>query len=414
MTRQPTELPSDWDRRKLGDLGQVVRGGSPRPAGDPQYFNGSFIPWLTVASLTTIPASQMRVTETAGFLTEAGARRSRTLEANTLVMSNSGATLGVAKILGIRCCANDGIGALIEQYSGDKEFICQFLNTQTEYLRDVVAPGNGQPNLNTSLIADIEVPFPSEPEQKAIAGVLRDADALISALAATIAKKRHVKYGMLQELLTGRTRLAGFEAEWTPVAVGQLGTFLKGRGIRRDDVRPSGIPCIRYGELYTTYSDYTAETVSFVQPDIAAAALPVRTGDILFAGSGETKEEIGKCVAYVGEKPAVAGGDIIVLRGTHYDPVYLASLLNTPAVAAQKARGGQGDAVVHINPSALADIKVMVPELPEQRAIAEVLQDADAEIAALERRLESAQSIKIGVVQELLTGRTRLSVEVAS
>ncbi len=258
------------------------------------------------------------------------------------------------------------------------------------------------------------LPLPSKAEQQAIGDALEHADEFIRALERLIAKKRNIKQGMMQQLLTGRTRLAGFDGEWTTVTVGQLGSFLKGRGIKRDDVRSSGIPCIRYGELYTTYVDYTASTVSFVQPTIAATALPIRMGDILFAGSGETKEEIGMSVAYVGDGPAVAGGDIIVLRGAGYDPIYLASLLNSPDVTAQKARGGQGDAVVHINWRVLAGIKVTVPPLPEQRAIAEVLQDADAEIASLERRLKAVRSMKTGMTQELLTGRTRLTMEDAS
>lgn len=410
MTTAMYELPTGWQTRPLGDLGRVVRGGSPRPAGDPRYFNGSFIPWLTVASLTAIPASQIRVSETAGCLTEEGANRSRTLLPNTLVLANSGATLGVAKILDLQCCANDGIAALIDQHTGNREFICQYLNTRTEYLRDVVAPGNGQPNLNTSLIKAIEVPFPPEPEQEAIAEVLGDVDDLITKLVRLIAKKRDVKQGMMQELLTGRTRLPGFTGDWREVELGELGVFLKGRGINRDQVRFSGVPSIRYGELYTEYHDYARETVSFVDPDVATSALPIRSGDLLFACSGETKAEIGMTVAYVGELAAVAGGDIIVLRGTGFDPIFLGSLLNTPSLAAQKASRGQGDAVVHIGAGALSTLRFRLPAIDEQREIAEVLQGVDAEVEALERRLDSARAVKVGMMQEMLTGRTRLPV----
>ncbi|MCL4203266.1 MAG: hypothetical protein KJ000_12260 [Pirellulaceae bacterium] len=106
------ELPADWDVNLIGDLGHVVRGSSPRPAGDARFFNGSFIPWLTVAALTNIPEHQLAVTETVGFLTEEGAKRSRVLIPGTLIIANSGATLGVAKLLDVKCCANDGIARL--------------------------------------------------------------------------------------------------------------------------------------------------------------------------------------------------------------------------------------------------------------------------------------------------------------
>jgi type I restriction enzyme S subunit len=352
----------------------------------------------------------MEVTATSGCLTEEGARRSRTLQADTLIMANSGATLGVAKLLKIRCCANDGIAALVDQRLGNREFLCYYLNTQTQYLRDIVAPGNGQPNLNTTLIGAIPVPFPSEPEQRAIAHALKDIDRLCTALERLVAKKRSIRQGMLQQLLTGRTRLPGFDQPWTRATLGDLGTFLKGRGVKRNDVRRSGVPCLRYGELYTDFANYTSVTRSFVSRDVAATALPIRFGDLLFAGSGETREEIGMCVAYVGEKAAVAGGDIVVLRVNGFNPIYLATLANTPPVANQKARAGQGGAVVHISGRALAAIRVEMPPRPEQDAIAEVVKDCDHEIDLVKQRLRKAQAVKQGMMQQLLTGKIRLPV----
>ena len=207
-------IPEDWSCRPIKEFASTVRGGSPRPAGDPRYFNGSFIPWLTVASLTGIPDSQLFVTETSTALTEEGANHSRTLAAGTLIVANSGATLGVAKILGIKCCANDGIAALQKvEKNVSAPYLAHYINTKTNYLRDVVATGNGQPNLNTGLISEFKVPLPpTKVEQEAIAEALSDADALIESLDQLIAKKRLIKQGATQELLTGRRRLPGFSA----------------------------------------------------------------------------------------------------------------------------------------------------------------------------------------------------------
>jgi type I restriction enzyme, S subunit len=159
------KISNDWEVKRHNEISRVVRGGSPRPAGDPKYFKGSFIPWLTVASLTAISDAQTTVTETEGFLTEEGSKLSRKLEKGTLILANSGATLGVAKILGIQCCANDGIAAFIEweENTIDKLYALYFLNTKTKYFRDVVAPGNGQPNLNTDLIGIEQICFPPLP-----------------------------------------------------------------------------------------------------------------------------------------------------------------------------------------------------------------------------------------------------------
>lgn len=229
-------IPEDWAIKSLGQISDPVRGGSPRPAGDPRFFNGTYIPWLTVAALTNIPESQLVVTETATCLTEEGSSRSRTLLPGTLIIANSGATLGVAKILGVRCCANDGIAALLNiDKNVSAEYLAHFINTRTVYLRDVVATGNGQPNLNTGLIGDFSVPLPAtKEEQEAIAEALGDADALIESLEQLLAKKRHLKQGAMQELLTGNKRLPGFSGEWEVKRLGDVGECLRGVAYRGD------------------------------------------------------------------------------------------------------------------------------------------------------------------------------------
>jgi len=273
---------------------------------------------------------------------------------------------------------------------------------------------SGQPGVNGREYATIEVPVPDIATQEAIVEAAQGAEDQIRVLERLITKKQAIKQGMMQELLTGRTRLPGFAGSWSKTTLGSLGTFLKGRGIKRDDVRSTGTGCIRYGELYTTFNDYTGKTRSFVSARVAATALPLRTGDLLFAGSGETHDEIGKCVAYIGATPVVAGGDVIVLRGDQFNPVYLALLANTPEVVTQKARAGQGDAVVHIYSHALAAVEVDMPSRAEQDAVARIILDVDHELALLRQRLAKARDVKQGMMQELLTGRTRLPIQEAA
>lgn len=281
-------------------------------------------------------------------------------------------------------------------------------------MSDLVSVG-ALPSLNGGQLRSIPLLVPVElSEQRRIVNALKSADDLIATLERLIAKTQAIKRGMMQQLLTGRTRLPGFTAEWQSVALGELGVFLKGRGVKRDDVRSSGVSCIRYGELYTGFINYTYSAKSFVTNEVAATALPIFKGDLLFAGSGETRDEIGICVAYVGENAAVAGGDIIVLRGTGFNPIFLATLINFPTVANQKARAGQGDAVVHISSRALSEIMVSIPEKPEQDAIAKVLVDADQELVRLRARLTKARAMKTGMMQQLLTGRVRLPMEASA
>src|SRR5690606_2069948 len=130
----------------------------------------------------------------------------------------------------------------------------------------------------------------------------------------------------------------------------------------------------------------------------------LKKGDLLFAGSGETKEEIGKSVAFVSDELAFVGGDIVILS-PNKDGLssFLGYLLNSKVIQKQKAANAQGDAVVHIYSSSLKDIQIPLPPLPEQEAIAGALSDADAWIESLEQLIAKKRLIKQGAMQELLT-----------
>ena len=206
----------------------------------------------------------------------------------------------------------------------------------------------------------------------------------------------------------GKMPLLSFSGEWETRRLAELGRFSKGRGIKREDVSYEGLACVRYGELYTQYDSYIKEAVSRVPSSVAATALPITTGDLLFAGSGETAEEIGRCAAYLGKEKAYAGGDIIVLTPVNQNSKYLGHLMNYSTVAVQKARMGQGDAVVHISTNNLAQVQIELPPIAEQNAIAEVLSDVDGLIGALDALIAKKRAIKQATMQQLLTGRIRL------
>jgi type I restriction enzyme S subunit len=264
-------------------------------------------------------------------------------------------------------------------------------------------------SINKTSLGQLPVAMPRlREEQERIAQALADADALIESLEQLLSKKRQIKQGAMQDLLTGQRRLPGFQAEWCTVSLGEIGTFLKGSGITREQAQSGAIPCVRYGEIYTTHTDHVRSFESGISPAVAATATPLRQGDILFAGSGETKEDIGKCVAFLDDFEAYAGGDIVILRPRAFDSRYLGYALNAAEVNRQKASKGQGDAVVHISAAALAQITVRAPEIAGQTAIATILSDMDTEITALEARLTKARQLKQGMAQALLTGRIRL------
>lgn len=292
----------------------------------------------------------------------------------------------------------------------DSSFLMQLLNSAPykKRAKDQVYLGGGVGNLNVEVVRKYPIIVPQLAEQRAIAAALSDVDSLISGLDQFITKKRDMKQATMQHLLTGRQRLPGFSGKWAVKQLGDLGIFSKGKGIRKDDVVAEGFPCIRYGEIYTKHSDYIRKFYSFIPARVAKESQLLSRGDLLFAGSGETAEEIGKCVAFLGDEEAYAGGDIVIFTPINQNSMYLGYLMNHSSISSQKARMGQGDAVVHISAKNLGDMKLNIPPLEEQIAIATVLSDMDAEIAALEQKREKTRALKQGMMQELLTGRIRI------
>ena len=304
---------------------------------------------------------------------------------------------------------NQDLKAFVPNADVDGEFILRWLEfNQTTLLLLATEATHGTKRIPTRDLLASHVPLPPPAEQHAIAEALSDVDGLLEALEALIAKKRAIKQAAMQQLLTGRSRLPGFDGDWETKRLDDLGFFSKGYGIKRDEVSQDGFPCIRYGEIYTAYETRVSDPLTRIPLDVALSALPINSGDILFAGSGETAEEIGRCIAYLGEDQAYAGGDIVVLTPVRQNSLYLGYLLNHATVAAQKARMAQGDAVVHISAANLAQVQISLPSIGEQGAISDVLADMDAEIAALERRCDKARAVKQGMMEQLLTGRVRL------
>lgn len=326
----------------------------------------------------------------------------------TIQTGDIGVTAAVpAELIGANCHAL--VISRLRKTTSDAYYYSQYFNSERgRSAFKKIETGTTMKHLNCSDMKELFLPAPPLPEQRAIAAALSDADALLGGLDRLIAKKRDLKQAAMQQLLTGQTRLPGYSGEWEVKRLGEVGTFLKGSGVRKDEAQSGSLPCIRYGEIYTHHNDYIKQFNSWISAEVAATATRLKQGDLLFAGSGETKEEIGKCVAFVDSCEAYAGGDTVILRLAGASPMFMGYYCNTAPVVAQKASKGQGDAVVHISAAALSSIMVALPSHAEQTAIATVISDMDAELSALEARRDKTRALKQGMMQELLTGRIRL------
>ena len=198
--------------------------------------------------------------------------------------------------------------------------------------------------------------------------------------------------------------------DWEVAKLGDIGYFLKGNGISKSQANSGDLCAVRYGELYTLHHNYIKTYNSHISKEVALFATKIQKGDILFACSGETKEEIGKCAAFVDEVEAYAGGDILILRTDQEkcSDIFLGFLLNMPIAANQKEAKGQGDAVVHISKASLENLSIPLPPIEEQRRIASALTSIDNLIDSLDRLIAKKRAIKQGVMQQLLSGKKRL------
>lgn len=170
--------------------------------------------------------------------------------------------------------------------------------------------------------------------------------------------------------------------------LGDIATdIFRGAGITRDQVTEEGIPCVRYGEIYTTYGIYFDTCVSHTDESTVQSKKYFEHGDILFAITGESVEDIAKSTAYVGYEKCLAGGDIVVLKHKQ-NPKYLSYVLSTTSAQAQKSKGKVKSKVVHSSVPAIKDIVIPVPPLEIQVEIVKILDEYSTSVTALQQELE--------------------------
>ncbi len=199
--------------------------------------------------------------------------------------------------------------------------------------------------------------------------------------------------------------------DWEVKRLGEIGDFSKGNGVPKDKIIKDEHehPCLTYGDLYTKYDFVIKDIKSFIDDDVASESKEIHIGDICFAGSGETPEDIGKCAAYIEERTAYAGGDIIILSpNKDINGIWLSYVLNSDIGGKQRYKFAQGFSIVHIYPDNLKRIQIPTPTLKEQQRIVSFLSLWDTAIAKQTALIEKLILRKRGLMQQLLTGKKRL------
>lgn len=201
-----------------------------------------------------------------------------------------------------------------------------------------------------------------------------------------------------------KTEFGIFPSDWvTDKKLKDIGSFDKGRGLPGDKMRDSGVPCVGYGDIYMKYNNFHFEKAeNFVDEDTASESLPIEKGTLLFTGTGETAEEIGKCVCYNGDETIYAGGDIITFKTNEVNPLFLAYQQYQSYSLARKASFGQGHSVVHIHANNLEKLNVAYPKsTAEQEKIAEILMKWDKAIELYNQQIEKLTLLKSSCIKKM-------------
>jgi type I restriction enzyme S subunit len=402
-------IPEDWQIVPLSELLDFRNGVN---ADKSAYGQGTpFINVLEVITRTHLRGSDIpgRVTVSNSLVSSYAVRRGDILFNRT---SETQEEVGLASVyLGDETVVFGGFvirgrsrGAAIDNIYSGYAFRSPIIRSQ------IISKGQGavRANIGQQELSKVVVALPPLPEQRAIAAALSDVDALISSLDRLISKKRALKAAAMQQLLTGKQRLPGFGGKWEVKRLGDIGSFSKGRGLAKHELSLSGtLPAIPYTAIYTDFDEVidSSRLINFTSP--FSGAVVINSPHLLIAGSSNMLENIGKVTAFKDYANTVVGGDIILYK-TPADVAFLSYLLNTRPHRESIISLSQGSTIRHVYAATFRDYEVSLPGIEEQTAIAAVLSDMDAEISALEARREKTRQVKQGMIQELLTGSTRL------
>jgi len=395
-------IPEDWEVKKLGDC----------LSGTPDYgINAPAVPYTD-----SLPA-YIRITDITDdgrFSSESltsveGADTERYfLNVGDLVFARTGASVGKSYLYD----PGDGklvfAGFLIRVQPNPTKLNPRFLAayvTTGSYWNWVKAMSmrSGQPGINSTQYAQFPIHLPPLSEQQALATALSDVDALISALDKLIAKKRDIKQAAMQQLLTGKKRLPRFSGEWEAKKLGEVFTINAGKSKSKYVEESGQYLIVDMGAISTE-----GKLIARKQTDYSCDFLEY--GDLVMPKDDIGGGNIIGRVAFIDQnKKYILGDHVYALRNIQGDALFLSYAINGHEINSSLRRKVSGSAQLGLGRQSVEEQNIVFPLLAEQKAIAAILSDMDAEISALERKRDKTRALKQGMMQELLTGRIRLT-----
>lgn len=421
-------IPVDWQVKSLAEISIIERGKfSARPRNDPKYFGG-IIPFIQTGDISRSNGRNVTFSQT---LNEKGLIVSRLFPKNSLYFTIA-ANIGDVALVDFESACPDSLVVFKEKQNIDKTWLYHALSDKKSEF-EVIATSNAQLNINLEKLNPYLLSIPPKEEQTAIANALSDVDALIQELEKLIAKKQAIKTATMQQLLTGRTRLPQFahhpdgrKKGYTPSEHGEI---------------PEDWEVVSFSKLTRNIIDYRGRTPKKLGLDwgggdiVALSAGNVKKGFIDFDedcyfgsdelykkwmknGDVEQNDIVFTMEAPLGNVALIPDSRryilsqrtiLLQLHREHYDSIFVYQLMMSDQFQSLLGDSATGSTAQGIKRSRFEQLLLCLPsEIKEQTAIAKALSDMDQEIQALEKRLYKVRQIKQGMMQELLTGKTRL------
>lgn len=385
-------IPEEWSLRSLGTVCDVRDGTHESP----RYLRQG-VPFVTSKNIVDGRLDLENVSHICERDAEAFNKRSK-VDRDDILMSMIG-TIGSAVMVDFEpefCIKNV---ALLKPQKIEPAFLVQLINSPLfqVYLGGSL-DGGIQKFVALGTLRRLMVPVPPIPEQRAIAEALSDADALVESLEQLIAKKRQIKQGAMQDLLTGKKRLPGFSGEWEMTKFGEIAQPRRARtDPRRTEDRKS---CIELEHIQQGTGCLVGCTLTGENSSLKSI---FQKDDVLF---GKLRAYLRKY--WLADRGGLCSTEIWVLVANRcLRPRFLFQLVQMDRFI-EVASSAYGTHMPRSDWSVVRNYEVRLPSVEEQDEIASVLSDMDAEIAALEAKLAKARQLKQGMMQELLTGRIRL------